>query len=29
MKRLKSWNKVNETINGYAASLKEAQLEAV
>jgi len=27
MKRLKSWNKVNETINGYAASLKEAQLE--
>jgi glutathione S-transferase len=29
MKRLKSWNKVNETINGYAASLKEAQLEAL
>jgi len=27
MKRLKSWNKVNETINGYAASLKEAQLQ--
>ena len=27
MKRLKSWNNVNETINGYAASLKEAQLE--
>jgi len=27
MKRLKSWDKVNETINGYAASLKEAQLE--
>jgi len=29
MKRLKGWNKVNETINGYAASLKEAQLEAL
>jgi glutathione S-transferase len=29
MKQLKSWNKVNETINGYAASLKEAQLEAL
>ncbi len=29
MKRLKSWNKVNEAINGYAASLKEAQLEAI
>ena len=29
MKRLKSWSKVNETINGYAASLKEAQLEAL
>ena len=29
MKRLKSWNKVNETINGYAASLKDAKLEAL
>jgi glutathione S-transferase len=29
MKRLKGWNKVNETINGYAASLKEAELEAL
>ncbi len=29
MKRLKSWNKVNETINGYAASFKDAKLEAL
>ena len=29
MKRLKSWDKVNETINGYAASLKDAKLEAL
>ena len=29
MKQLKSWDKVYETINGYAASLKDAQLEAV
>jgi glutathione S-transferase len=29
MKRLKNWNKVYETINGYAASLKDAQLQAL
>jgi glutathione S-transferase len=29
MKQLKSWNKVNETINGFAASLKDAKLEAL
>ena len=29
MKQLKSWDKVYETINGYAASLKDAKLEAV
>lgn len=29
MKQLKSWNKVNETINGFAASLKGAPLEAL
>lgn len=29
MKQLKNWNKVYETINGYAASLKDAKLEAV
>jgi glutathione S-transferase len=29
MKRLKSWNKVNETINGFAASLRDAKLEAL
>jgi glutathione S-transferase len=29
MKQLKSWNKVNEVINGYAASLKDAPLEAL
>jgi glutathione S-transferase len=28
MKRLKSWKKVNEAIDGYAASLKDAKLEA-
>jgi glutathione S-transferase len=29
MKQLKSWDKVYETINGYAASLKDAKLETV
>jgi glutathione S-transferase len=29
MKQLKNWNKVNETINGFAASLKDAKLEAL
>lgn len=29
MKRLKSWNKVNEAINGFAASLKDVKLEAL
>ena len=29
MKQLKSWNKVNEVINGYAASLKDAPLQAL
>jgi glutathione S-transferase len=29
MKRLKSWNKVNETINGYAASLKDNKMVAL
>jgi len=29
MKQLKSWNKVYETINGYAASLKDQKLEKV
>ena len=29
MKRLMSWSKVNETINGFAASLKEAKLQAL
>jgi len=29
MKRLKNWDKVYETINGYAASLKDAQLQAL
>ena len=29
MKQLKSWNKVNETINGFAASLKPAELQAL
>jgi len=28
MKRLKHWGKVNEVIGGYAASLKDAKLEA-
>ena len=27
MKRLKSWNKVNETINGFAASLSDVSLQ--
>ena len=29
MKQLKNWEKVNEVINGYAASLKDAKLETV
>jgi len=29
MKQLKNWNKVYETINGYAASLKDQKLEKV
>ncbi len=29
MKQLKNWNKVNETINGFAASLKPAELQAL
>jgi glutathione S-transferase len=29
MKQLKSWSKVNETINGFAASLKDANLQAL
>jgi glutathione S-transferase len=29
LKALKSWKKVNETIDGYAASLKDAKLEAL
>jgi glutathione S-transferase len=29
MKRLKSWNKVNETINGFAASLKDKSFETI
>ena len=29
MKQLKSWNKVNETIGGFAASLKPAELQAL
>jgi len=29
MKQLKSWKKVNEAIDGYAASLKGANLEAI
>jgi glutathione S-transferase len=29
MKKLKSWAKVHEVINGFAASLKDAKLEAV
>ena len=29
MKRLKNWNRVNETINGFAASLKDAELQAL
>jgi glutathione S-transferase len=29
MKQLKSWNKVNEIINGFAASLKSAELQAL
>jgi glutathione S-transferase len=29
MKQLKNWDKVYETINGYAASLKDAKLETV
>jgi glutathione S-transferase len=29
MKQLKNWNKVFETINGYAASLKDQKLEKV
>jgi glutathione S-transferase len=29
MKQLKSWNKVNETINGFAGSLKAAELQAL
>jgi hypothetical protein len=29
MKQLKSWDKVYETINGYAASLKDAKLDTV
>jgi glutathione S-transferase len=29
MKRLRSWAKTNEVIDGYAASLKEAKLEAL
>jgi glutathione S-transferase len=29
MKRLKSWNKVFETINGFAASMKDRQFETV
>lgn len=29
MKALGSWNKVNEVINGFAASLKEAQLQPI
>jgi glutathione S-transferase len=27
MKQLKNWNKVNEAIDGFAASLKDAQLQ--
>jgi glutathione S-transferase len=29
MKRLKSWNKVFETINGFAASMKDKQFETI
>jgi glutathione S-transferase len=29
MKRLKSWNKVYETINGFAASLKDKSFETI
>ena len=29
MKQLKTWKKVNEAIDGYAASLKDAKLEAI
>jgi glutathione S-transferase len=29
MKRLSSWNAVNEAINGFAASLKDAALESI
>jgi len=29
MKRLKNWSKVNQTIDGFAASLKDAKLEAL